>query len=123
MTYNPNIHKRESIRLNQYNYSKEGIYFITICIQNRECLLSRIKNVGAGLVSAQNTLTETGDKFKDIYIELENKFNNIKLHKYIFMPNHIHGIIEICKRADTKPAPTLGDILCTFKSETTFRIH
>ena len=34
------------------------------------------------------------------------------------MPNHIHGIIEI-KRADTGPAPTIGDIICSFKTRTT----
>lgn len=39
MPYNPYKQKRKSIRLKQYNYSKNGIYFITICIQNRECIL------------------------------------------------------------------------------------
>ena len=119
MSYNPDKHKRKSIRLKQYNYSKSGIYFITICIQNRECILGNIRNVGAGLVSAQNILTEVGNIFEKKYIQLENKFNNIRLHKYIFMPNHIHGIIEIYKRADTRPAPTIGDIICEFKSKTT----
>jgi REP element-mobilizing transposase RayT len=35
------------------------------------------------------------------------------------MPNHIHGIIMIDERAEQSPAPTVGDIICTYKSITT----
>ena len=37
------------------------------------------------------------------------------------MPNHFHGIIVInaSPRADTRPAPTIGDIISAFKSKTT----
>ena len=63
-------------------------------------------------------LTYAGKIIQDLYINLEKEFRNIKLHNYIIMPNHIHGIIEI-KRADTGPAPTIGDIICSFKTRTT----
>ena len=46
MNYNPNIHHRKSIRLKNYDYSQEGLYFITICTESREKLLGEI--VGAG---------------------------------------------------------------------------
>ena len=29
-------------RLKEYDYSKEGMYFVTICTQNRECILGDI---------------------------------------------------------------------------------
>ena len=97
-------YKRRSIRIKGYDYSKEGLYFITICIQNRKEILS---TVGAGPVSAPKIeLTYTGKIIQDMYKNLEKEFRNIKLHNHIIMPNHIHGIIEI-KRADTGPAPTL----------------
>lgn len=35
------------------------------------------------------------------------------------MPNHIHFILQIIERADTRPAPTVSDIICSFKSRTT----
>jgi len=50
MTYDPNIHHRRSIRLKGYDYSQAGLYFITICTQDRVCLFG---NVGAPLVGAQ----------------------------------------------------------------------
>lgn len=52
---NPNFHNRRSIRLKGYDYSQAGLYFITMCIQNRECLFGEIvdsfvmANVGAGV--------------------------------------------------------------------------
>ncbi len=55
MKFNPDIHHRHSIRIKEYDYSKRGLYFITICTQNREKTLAKIitNNVGAGLVPAQ----------------------------------------------------------------------
>ena len=48
MNYNPNIHHRKSIRLKNYDYSQEGLYFITICTENREKLFGEILNDNVG---------------------------------------------------------------------------
>ncbi|MGN1298522.1 MAG: transposase [Candidatus Scatovivens sp.] len=115
------MNKRKNLRIKEYDYSKEGYYFITICTQNRRRILSNI-NVGAGLVSAQINLTLIGKKIENSYLNLEKEFDNVKLHDYVIMPNHVHFIIEIYKRADTRPAPTISDIICSFKSRTTMLI-
>lgn len=49
MTYNPDIHNRKSIRLKNYDYSREGLYFITICSHNKEYIFGEIieEDVGA----------------------------------------------------------------------------
>ena len=44
MPYNPEKHKRKSIRLKGYDYSQAGLYFITICVKNRACLFGNIEN-------------------------------------------------------------------------------
>lgn len=132
MQYNPEIHHRKSIRLKYYDYSDEGIYFITICTQNRKEILGKIVNnqnklqttVGAGLVPAQMKNTNFGNIVEKIYLEIEEKYQNIRLHDYVIMPNHIHGIIEICDVqywAGIKPAPTIpiADVVRDFKSKTT----
>lgn len=64
MKFNPDIHHRHSIRIKEYDYSKEGLYFVTICTQNREKILSKIitNNVGAGPVS---TLLKKGGIMKN----------------------------------------------------------
>jgi len=50
--FNPQIHHRRSIRLKGYDYSQAGMYFITICCQDRICRFGDI--VGASLADAQN---------------------------------------------------------------------
>ena len=47
MSYNPDVHHRKSIRFKNYDYSKVGLYFITICTQNKEKIFGEITNVGA----------------------------------------------------------------------------
>lgn len=88
MVYNPEIHKRKSIRLKGYDYSNSGAYFITMCIQNRENILSNISD------SVVN-LTTAGEMIEKWWLELSNKYPNVDLDEYVIMPDHFHGIIWI----------------------------
>ena len=87
MKYDPDIHHRKSIRLSDYNYSSNGMYFITICTQERAALFGEV-TVGAGLVSAQLVLNNAGEMIERICIETFNNFENAANDKYIVMPNH-----------------------------------
>ena len=87
MIYDPNNHHRRSIRLKGYDYSCEGLYFITICCQDRICRFGYIEN-------KEMILNDAGKMIGNWYYELENKFPDIKYHEMIIMPNHIHFIIE-----------------------------
>ena len=88
MKYDPNVHNRKTIRLKWYDYSKKWLYFITISIKDKLCLFWIIKN-------NKNILFDSWKMIEKYWLELESKFNNIKLHEYIVMPNHFHWIIEI----------------------------
>jgi putative transposase len=85
--YNPTIHHRRSIRLKGYDYSQQGLYFVTLCVKNRHCLFGEI-------VDQQMILNDAGIMVNKWYNELENKFPDIKCHEYMVMPNHFHCIIE-----------------------------
>ncbi|MBI5621696.1 hypothetical protein HY933_02430 [Candidatus Falkowbacteria bacterium] len=89
MPYNPNHHRRRSIRLPAYDYSGEGWYFITICsTDNKQCLFGDINN-------ERMVLSDCGKIIKHQWVRIPKRFNNVILDDYIIMPNHIHGIIEI----------------------------
>ena len=45
------LSRRKHPRLDNYDYGSAGAYFVTICTQNRRCVLSRI--VGRGLAPAE----------------------------------------------------------------------
>ena len=112
--------KRKPTRLREYDYSKPGAYFVTICTKDRKCILSSI-SVGQGLAPAENHLTDYGNIAEKQLMALKEKYNNIKLDKYVIMPNHIHILIFLDdeKTAGASPCPTISDIICTFKSLTT----
>ncbi len=86
--------KRKRVRLEGYDYSLPGYYFITICTKNKERILGEI--VGTDVLGGpQNQLTEYG-KVADKYIKQLNEFYDIlSVEKYVIMPNHIHLIIHI----------------------------
>lgn len=88
MAYNPNKHHRRSIRLKGYDYSQAGLYYITICTQNRACLFGKIKN-------GKMILNDAGRMVENEWLKLTERFKNIALHEYVVMPNHFHAILEI----------------------------
>ena len=124
MKYNPKIHHRRSIRLCKYNYSQAGLYFITMCTGNRKCLFGNI-------VDGKMSLNNAGQNANECWWKITDHFPNTALHKFIVMPNHVHGIIEITVGANNySPLPpgtskTIGSIVRGFKIGVTkwFRIN
>ncbi len=90
--YNPKIHHRRSIRLKGYDYSQAGLYFVTICVKNRKYLFGKI-------VNGNLILNDAGRMVNDEWLKLPERFQNIRLHQYIIMPNHFHAILEIVEGA------------------------
>ena len=77
---------RQSIRLKGYDYSQEGACFVTICIQDGECLFGDV-------LHEEMTLNDAGRMIQQWYFELENKYSDIYCDVFAVMPNHIHFII------------------------------
>ena len=109
--------KRKPTRLKGYDYSQNGTYFITICTNDRKCILGHI--VGQGLAPAEIVLSHYGKIAKEQLLDLENRYKTIKINKYVIMPNHIHIIVIIENTAVASPCPTISDVICSFKSLTT----
>jgi REP element-mobilizing transposase RayT len=86
--YNPAIHHRRSIRLQDYDYSQVGAYFITICVQNRECLFGEITN-------GEMKMNDIGRMVQIVWDEIPSRFDGLELNLFTIMPNHIHGIIML----------------------------
>ena len=88
MPFNPKLHHRQSLRLQHYDYSQTGAYFVTICTHQRNCLLGDVVD-GAMVLSALGLIVQ---KAWDVL-----PFNeaNIELDACVVMPNHVHGIIVL----------------------------
>ena len=101
MSYNPNIHHRRSIRLKGYDYSQSGLYFITICCQDRICRFGKIE-------SGAMILNEYGQIAFDEWTKLPERYPNMLLDAFQIMPNHIHGIIVLNDATEMAVAPNNG---------------
>ena len=89
--------KRKQNRLQNFDYSTNGAYFITICTHNKECILSNI--VGEGLCALPKiNLNPIGEEIEKSINYINDYYDNIKIVKHIIMPNHIHLLIEINNR-------------------------
>lgn len=102
--------RKDHLRLPAWDYAQSAAYFITICTQNRSCILSDIRRGGAQL-RPLGRICEAQIK------ALELRYG-ICVQKYVIMPNHIHLLLTI-DRAEQSPAPTISDMVCAFKSITT----
>lgn len=87
--------KRKRNRLENWDYSTNGAYFVTICTYNRETILGR--DVGAIHESPATgiALTQIGKIVSDTAETLPQRFPEIKLEKYVVMPNHVHLLLLI----------------------------
>lgn len=124
--FNPDVHHRSSIRLKGFDYSRAGVYFVTICTWDRGCYFEEYPQLKEILENQWRILPE--------------RFEGVALDEYVIMPNHLHGIIVIiADRATARDAPTntsfsnsvwaglapallkhvtIGDIVGSFKSIT-----
>jgi REP element-mobilizing transposase RayT len=112
---------RQSHRYYGYDYSQEGLYFITICTKNNVCLFGEI-------IHEEVYLSAIGKIVQDFWLQIIDYHPYVVLHEFVIMPNHIHGIIEITKKDDTdeidnsnckidfaSPSKTIGSIIRGFK--------
>jgi len=106
MSYNPEIHHRRSIRLQGYDYTNAGIYFVTICCHQRQHLFGEIDN-GKMKISA------IGQIVSNLWQKIPQSFPNVELDGFILMPDHLHGIIII---SESKEKSSLANIIQNFKS-------
>ena len=112
--------KRKHPRLNVFDYSSNGAYFITMCTHNRRCVFSRIADREFS-PSERNILeyTKFGEIAEQQLLLLEERYSCLTVDKYVIMPNHIHAIFVLnTESAETRSHPTLMDIVCAYKSLT-----
>jgi len=102
-----NTKNRKPLRLKHYDYSHQGLYFVTICTNKKLCLYGKINN-------DKILLNDAGCMLETCWHDLSTRFNSIGLHEFVVMPNHFHGIIEL-KKNDS----ILGEIIGAYKSITT----
>ncbi len=99
MPYDPDKHHRRSIRLRGYDYTQEGVYFLTICSYQRKCVFGDV-------IDDHMMLNKLGSIAEECWRNIPDHFPQVELDEFVVMPNHVHGIIVIV--GDSTNARTVG---------------
>lgn len=92
-------HHRRSIRLKGHDYSRAGMYFVTIVTWGRLMLFGKIEN-------GEMKLNWYGEIVQKWWDDIPDHFPNVETGAFVIMPNHVHGIIIITdERRGTVPVP------------------
>lgn len=111
--------KYSSPRWKNYDYSSNNLYFITANEKYRNHVFGQIKN-------GKMMLNKFGKIVDEQWNWLPSNFSYVKIHEYIIMPNHFHGIIELdASLVVGSPKKTLPifNIIGAFKTTSSKRIH
>ena len=126
-----NLPKRKQIRIDNYDYSTPGAYFITVCTANREkCFWSECR--GELSSPANIPLSNIGIIVNNEIQKLNSVYDAIRVDKYCIMPDHIHFIISInadengrTRRGELRSpvsAPTISRVMKQFKGSITKQV-
>ncbi len=88
MTDLPERLHRRSVRLEGFDYTQPGAYYVTIVTHEHQCLFGKI-------IENEISLNILGVLAHEFWSEIPNHFHNTEVIPFVVMPNHIHGIITI----------------------------
>ena len=101
MTY----YARKSPRIPGFDYSSDHYYFVTICTHNRRCIFG-----------TPNQLNCWGEIVQRQILQLPEHYAQVKVDKYVVMPNHIHMILVLGCGIQAVSNPRLEQIVAQLKS-------
>ena len=114
------MRERKSNRLKEYDYTTEGYYFITICVDDRMKCLGEIRE-------KVMVLNIYGEIVKQQWLWLARQYDYVQLGEFIVMPNHLHGIVgngrDRSVRESGCPVKSLPGLMGAFKTTSSKMIH
>lgn len=125
---------RKPNRLRGYDYSKNNLYFVTICVQDKLCFFGSVISVGTGRdLSVHNSdenisvqLNQYGMIVQKQIEWLTQQYQYVDIHNYVVMPNHIHMILEIDNLrigSNEIKIKSLSSLIGAFKTTSSKLIH
>ena len=101
MTDNPKYPQRKSPRLQGYDYSRNGAYFVTICTHNRHHLLGHVSD-------DEMILSAYGQIADSCWRQIPDHFEYADVDLHVVMPNHMYGIIVIQESGKSSLSTSVG---------------
>ena len=112
------LSERKHNRIPEYDYSQDGVYFVTVCTQDRRKILCDIVGDGSPVPNPTGSIAE------EMLRQIPNKYPTVSIEKYMIMPDHIHLLLRIDLNSGTgNPSPTLGNIIGWYKYQVTKQVN
>lgn len=102
--------RKNSLRLNGYDYAQAGAYFVTILAYRRLHHFGHISN-------DEMTYSALGDLAAACWNNIPKHFPSVEIDLFVIMPNHTHGILVLDDSLESRP--TLSQIINTYKGSVT----
>ena len=83
--------QRKVPRLKEYDYGQPGYYFVTICAAGKKHLFGEV-------AAGQMERTTVGVIAAEEVEQIGRHRENVRIEKWVVMPNHIHMIVRITGR-------------------------
>ncbi|MCC9167586.1 transposase [Pontibacter harenae] len=101
-----------------YDYSREGLYFITSCVKDCACIFGEVTD-------AEMQLNQYGQIAADQWRWLERQYPYLAIHAFVVMPNHVHGILEIDYEGKASGAKikSVSELISAYKTTTSKQIR
>ena len=147
------MRNRKHNRMKGYDYSRDNLYFVTICVDGMKCCLGEIVNLDldanadliANPVGTSRDLSVTREKdiqenssqkimqlneygkIVDVQLDwLSNQYEYVKIHSKVVMPNHVHAVLEIDRSLVSGKEikiKSLSELVGAFKTTSSKLIH
>lgn len=110
------LKSRKDIRLPFYDYSENGVYFITICTFQRMNTLCTILCRGDPSGLPRTKLSALG-KIADETMTYIDGYEHVSVDKYVIMPNHIHMLVSLNTPFGESPKVNINRLIGAYKSK------
>jgi len=141
------MRNRKHNRMKGYDYSRDNLYFVTICVDGMKCCLGEIvsPDLDANYVGTSRDLSVTYEKDNQdnssgqimqlnkygqiVNIQLNwlsDQYEYIKIHSKVVMPNHVHAVLEIDRSLVSEKEikiKSLSELVGAFKTTSSKLIH
>ena len=112
--------ERKNPRLQGYNYSRKGVFFLTICTIDKQKLFCELD---AGEHGVLRKFSKIGKVAETAIENISKIYKQVTIDKYVIMQNHIHMILILVNEdGSTMCSPTISGIIKQCKEYVTKQI-
>jgi REP element-mobilizing transposase RayT len=83
--------RRKNVRMQGWDFTSPGWYFLTLCTQN-------MRSVFGTIVNGRMVLNDAGRHADAFWREIPAHFPRAVVDEYVVMPNHVHGLLQLVDR-------------------------